>query len=184
MVWVRRPAAALLCLCLAVSALADEETFDVPGGDVQPIYRLEYSPNASVKCNLSISAANPSEQWGSTLSIILSETEDVLTRSDTLRFVQLMLSVDTDRDSHIYYLIVNIDGESHNYDFLRTGGEEPDAFVSLGFRDDGVFGYRARDGEDTFAQGYELEPRVQPKYATVVASGLAGTVVCGIGSLE
>ena len=120
----RLPALALLCLCLAGPAAADERAFDVPGGEVQAIYSLEFSPNHSVKCRLSISEAKPSLVWGSTLSVILSETEDVFATSDELRMVQLMLSVEAGNDRRTYYLIVHVDGESQDYDFLRVGGED------------------------------------------------------------
>ena len=173
-----------LCLCLAHPSVAEDPTFDVAGGEVRAIYRFEFSENTSVKCRLTDLEAVPDEQWGPSFSILLSETEDVFTRSDALRFVQLRLGIDADSGRHTYSLIVRLGGDSHSYDFFGTGGREPEAFSALGFRDEGIFGFRAREGEETFAQGHEVEAGIQPKYATVVASGLAGTVVCGIGSAD
>ncbi len=177
-------ALALLGVVLASPSAAQDRAFDVPGGEVTAIYQLGFSPNAELRCRIRLTGINTHERWGPSFSVILSEVEDVFSPPGENGLVQLRIGLDEDGGSRTYYLITSRGEDSHRLAFFGTAGELTETTLVIGLRDDGVFGYSATEDDGSFGQGYALDPGILPKFAVVVASGLAGTVDCEMHDLS
>ena len=173
----------LASLALTMSAHAQEREFDVDSEKVAAIYHRDLSPNTEISCHLEVTQTRFSGDWGPSFSVILSDSKDVMSQTDEASSVRLTLAIAESSGDRLYSLVTDRGAKAFDSPFLGLTGKPKGIVLVLGFRDDGVFAYFASEGMQNFGQGHVIEPSLKPRYAVVVASGMAGTVKCGSSSI-
>ena len=161
-----------------VSAQNQWLQFDVAGGSVAELFRMELQPNSGVECQFRVSDWRYLNQWGPSFSVVMAEKDDLGRDVEGQRLVQLSMTIAESDGGRAYSVDTQGLPEPYGNAFLGLLSESEEHTVRLAWRDDGVFSYVASEIGNGFGQGYILEPRIEPRTAIVTVSGMSGQASC------
>jgi len=169
---------ALVTLATDVSVGDEWRTFDIPGGEVQELFKFKLKPNTGVVCKFSYSDLRYEGTWGPSASIVFGEKDDYTKETEGQRFVQLSMAVSEKDNGRVYSILTHGVGEPYRAPFLGLKDKLDTPSFKLDWRDDGVFSYYASEASNGFGAGYLLVPQIKPIVAAVFVSGISGKALC------
>ncbi len=115
---------ALVTLVTGISVADEWRTFDIPGGEVQELFKFKLEPNTGVVCKFNYSDLRYKGTWGPSASIVFGEKDDFMKKTEGQRFVQLSMAVAEKDNGRVYSILTHGVGEPYRAPFLGLKGKK------------------------------------------------------------